>query len=94
MRMHRARSLFVAVLGWLCLSAVMHAQWTPMNPVKNAQQDADGVTLSMGTGTLKIQVCSDSIVHVLYSPTATFPKKTDFVVIKESWPAAKFTMQS
>ena len=37
---------------------------------------------------------SDSIIHVLYSPTATFPKQTQLVVIKDSWPAAKFTMQS
>ncbi len=95
MRMRSGRLLFVAVLGWLCLPvAILQAQWTPLNPVTKVQQDADGATLSMGTGTLKIQVCSDAIVHVLYSPTATFPKKTDFVVIKESWPAAKFTMQS
>ena len=49
---------------------------------------------SMGTGTLKIQVCSDAIIRVLYSPTASFPNRSDFVVIKESWPAAKLSMQS
>ena len=91
MREHRLRSVFVVALGWLCLSAaVVQAQWTPLNPVSKVQQDTDGATFTMGKGTLKIQVCSDAIVHVLYSPTASFPKKTDFVVIKESWPAAKF----
>ena len=65
-----------------------------MNPVRNAQQQPDGVLFTMGTGTLKVQVCSDSVIHVLYSPTATFPKRTDFVVIKETWPAAQWTMQS
>jgi len=65
-----------------------------MNPVKNVQQQSDGIVLSMGTGTLKLQVCSDSVIRVLYSPTAVFPKKTDFVVIEQSWPAAKWTMQS
>jgi alpha-D-xyloside xylohydrolase len=95
MKQQNGRSLFVVALAWLCLStAMVQGQWTPANPVKNVQQDADGATLTMGTGTLKIQVCSDSIIHVLYSPTASFPKKTDFVVIKQSWPAAKFTMQS
>ena len=34
------------------------------------------------------------MIHVLYSPTATFPKRADYVVIKESWPAAQWTMQS
>src|SRR6201987_4729159 len=71
-----------------------YGQWTPMNPVGRCQQEADGVLFTMGTGTLKLQVCSDSIIRVLYSPTATFPKRTDFVVIKDSWPAAKWTMQS
>ena len=74
--------------------ATLNAQWTPMNPVKKVQQEADGVVFSMGTGTLKLQVCSDFVIRVLYSPTAPFPKKTDYVVIKQSWPTAKWTMQS
>jgi len=65
-----------------------------MNPVHTVQQEADSVIFSMGTGTLKIQVCSESVIHVLYSPTAAFPKRTDYVVIKETWPATKWTMQS
>ena len=71
---------------WLSLfsAGVAHAQWTAMNPVKSFQQESDGVTFSMGTGTLKVQVCSDSVIHVLYSPTTTFPKRPDYVVIKSS----------
>jgi alpha-D-xyloside xylohydrolase len=85
--------LFIAVA--INLSIVhLQAQWTPMNPVKKVQQETDGVVFSMGTGTLKLQVCSDSVIRVLYSPTATFPKKTEYVVIKQSWPTAKWTMQS
>ena len=87
---------FVSFLGlFVCLfCAAAQAQWTAMNPVRNVQQQADGVLFTMGTGTLKVQVCSDSVIHVLYSPTATFPKRTDFVVTKETWPAAQWTMQS
>ena len=77
-----------------CYPRLLHAQWTPLNPVRNVQQQADGAVFTMGTGTLKIQVCSDSIIRVLYSPTASFPKRTDPVVIKENWPAAKWRMQS
>ena len=65
-----------------------------MNPVRNVQQQADGAVFTMETGTLKIQVCSDSIIRVLYSPNATFPQRTDYVVIKQNWPAAKWAMQS
>jgi len=84
---------FIAVC-WCLSPRPLHAQWTPMNPVRNVQQQADGAVFTMGTGTLKIQVCSDSIIRVLYSPTASLPKRTDPVVIKENWPAAKWRMQS
>ena len=91
--LHSFLPLFMAVC--CCWSPrPLHAQWTPMNPVRNVQQQADGAVFTMGTGTLKIQVCSDSIIRVLYSPSATFPQRTDYVVIKQNWPAAKWTMQS
>ena len=87
--------VFLLIAVWICISiGHLNAQWTPMNPVKNVQQETDGVVLSMGIGTLKLQVCSDSVIRVLYSPTATFPKKTEYVVVKQSWPGAKWTMQS
>ncbi len=70
----------------LLLSSGARAQWTPMNPVKSVQQEPDGAVFTMGTGTLKIQVCTDSVIHILYSPSASFPKQQDFVVSKDSWP--------
>jgi alpha-D-xyloside xylohydrolase len=84
----------VLVFVFLFGASVAHAQWTAMNPVRKVEQQSDGVLFSMGTGTLKMQVCSESVIHVLYSATATFPKRADYVVIKESWPAAQWTMQS
>jgi alpha-D-xyloside xylohydrolase len=85
---------FLSLFVCLFCAAAAQGQWTAMNPVRNVQQQADGVLFAMGTGTLRVQVCSDSVIHVLYSPTATFPKRTDFVVTKETWPAAQWTMQS
>ena len=75
-----------------CASAA--AQWDPHNPVTAVQQQSDGILLRMGTGTLRIQVCTDSIVHVLYSPTAEFPDRLDYVVIKKSWPAVEWKLQN
>jgi len=86
--------LFLVAISFFVCITVAHAQWAAMNPVKQVQQQPDDVLFSMGTGTLKVQVCSDSVIHILYSPTATFPKRPDFVVTKESWPAAQWTMQS
>jgi len=48
----------------------------------------------MKTGTLKLQVCTDSIVRVRYSATSTFSSLPDHVVTKSDWPPAKWAMQS
>ena len=93
----RLQFFALAMVGlWFSFFSTRYAQaqWAPMNPVQQVQPEADGAVLTMGTGTLKLQVCSDSIIHVLYSPAASFPKRTDFVVIKQSWPSAKFTLDS
>ncbi len=94
---HSPRFFVSSLVGlFVCLfcATAAHAQWTAMNPVRKIQQEPDGVLITMGTGTLKVQVRSDSVIRVLYSPTATFPKRVDYVVTKESWPAAQWTMQS
>jgi len=66
-----------------------------MNPVTAVQQQPDGATFTMKSGILRLQVCSDSIVHVIYALTSSFPPgHPDPVVIKKSWPATKFTMQA
>jgi alpha-D-xyloside xylohydrolase len=84
----------IALLVCLFPATAVQAQWTTMNPVRTIQQQPDGVVFMMGTGTLKVQVCADSVIRVLYSPTGLFPKQVDFVVTKENWPAAPWTMQS
>ena len=88
------RFCLAAFLLFLLVSAAK-AQWKPMNPVVSIQPQADGVLFRMKEGTLRLQVCSDSIIHVLYSPASSFPPaRPDPVVIKTSWPAIKFDMQT
>lgn len=82
----------------LCLLGIIFAaqapgQWAPMNPVVDVQQQPDGVTLTMKQGTVRIQVCSDSIVHVMYSATASFPTRFDPVIIKKNWAAVQWNLQ-
>ena len=84
----------LAFAACLVFSTLADAQWTPMNPVRKVQQETDGLVFSMGSGTLKLQVCSDSIIRVLYSATNSFPPKTDYVVLKQTWPAVKWTTES
>jgi alpha-D-xyloside xylohydrolase len=71
-----------------------NAQWNPENPVKSFQQQPDGVQFTLERGVLKLQVCSDSIVRVIYSPTTTIPDLKNLVVIKNSWTAVKFSVDS
>jgi len=85
-------SVLLCVLTLLAVSA--HAQWAPMNPVTAVKQHPDGVLFAMQTGTLKLQVCTDSIIRVRYSATATFSDRPDYVITKTRWPETKWTMQS
>ena len=39
---------------------------------------------------MKLTVCSDGIIRVMYSPTPTLPAGQDFVVTNHSWPATSF----
>lgn len=95
--MKPAKPLRLFLLGLLllpALSPMAHAQWNPLNPVTAVQQQSDGVLFTMKTGALKLQVCSDAMVRVLYSPASSFPQRQDYVVIKKSWPAVQWTMQA
>jgi alpha-D-xyloside xylohydrolase len=69
------------------------AQWRPRNPVTAVQRQADAVVLTQQTGFLKIQVCSDSIVHVVYSPASSFQEHPNYVVTKTSWSTPQWSMQ-
>jgi alpha-D-xyloside xylohydrolase len=78
----------------LALARDAAAQWIPLNPVSSVQKQDDGVDFTMHSGTLRIQVCSDAIIHVLYSPTASFPNTPQYAVTKTSWARAQWTVQA
>jgi len=88
------RSCLFVVFLFVLLSPAL-AQWTPLNPVVDLHPQADGVIFTMQHGSLRLEVCSDAIIHVLYSPTASFPPAhPDPVVVKTSWPVTRFDMQT
>jgi alpha-D-xyloside xylohydrolase len=90
----RCALIRLSLSAFLGITTAAYAQWTPMNPVTAVQQQTDGVLFTMGTGTLKLRVCSDSVIHVLYSRTSSFSGHPDYVIVKKDWPATKWTMQS
>lgn len=89
LRIHRV-SYVVFLIAFI---SVAQAQWRELNPMTSVQKQADGVLFQMKTGATKLQVCSDSIVRVLYSPTGKFSDAPDYVVTKKDWPSTQWSMQ-
>src|SRR5271163_2710402 len=83
-----------AVLVFMAAASPLQAQWVPLNPVTSVDQQPDGVVLVLQTGFLRFQVCSDSIVRVIYSIEREVPQRADFLVIKKSWLKADFTLHT
>ena len=83
-----------AILIFALFAPAVNAQWNPLNPVTDVQKQADGIQFTRKVGTLRLQVCSDAIIRVLYSPASSFPSRKDYVVIKDSWAPVKWDMQS
>jgi len=80
----------------VCLLAAIGtapAQWIAPNPVQGFDQRPDGVSFTLKSGALRVEVCSDSIVHIVYSPNAAFPASHNFVVTHGAWPQTHFAVQ-
>ncbi len=86
------RSLFAGTASLAALPA--SAQWTPLNPVVDVQRQPAGALIALKTGSLRLQVCTDSIVRVVYSLTPEVAARPDFVVVKTSWPAVAFELET
>jgi alpha-D-xyloside xylohydrolase len=75
--MKTASCLRALVLSGL---AAWTAQAAPI-PVASVHQDADGVTLKMTPGILKLQVFSPGIIRVVYAPGDSLPTSNSLAVI-------------
>jgi len=76
----------------LLFSATLLGQWQPLNPVRGVERRLDGAELRLEKGFLRFQVCTDSIVRVVYTLDRNTPEHPDFLVITKSWPRASFTI--
>lgn len=50
--------------------------------IKDSHPDANGVTFQTSTGKMRVEVCGDSVVHVIASPTAEIPAPKVPIVIQ------------
>ena len=92
----RPGAIFVgALLLLLCVfSTSILAQWNPLNPVTSVKKQVDGVVLTMKSGTLRLLICSDSIVRVTYASGSSIPETPQYAVTKQSWRASQWTLES
>src|SRR5450755_511659 len=91
MRYRFARVLFL--FSALVLPAF--GQWTALTPIASVTQEADGVRAVFQSGAVvKLQVCTDSMIHVVYSPSGAIPKQTEYIVTKDSWAPVAWKMDS
>jgi hypothetical protein len=48
------------------------------------------LTIFLEKGVLRFEVCSDSMIRVLYSPGHEFPQVANYVVVKSDWRSSPF----
>jgi len=92
--MNKSSYRLVFLLGFFALTAVgsARAQWRPLNPVVEVQAQPAGVLIALKMGYLRLQICTPSIVRVLYSLEANPELHADFIVTKTSWPHPDFNL--
>src|SRR5258705_10075566 len=89
------RTGFAGLVTVLMSMSSAFGQWTAVPPVTSVTRDSDGIRATVQSGgVLKLQVCTDSIIHVLYSPNGNFPKRPDYVVTKTSWSPSQWKLES
>src|SRR5919108_4859059 len=83
---------FVALFAGIVLLAVSALAAAADNdlriPVVSVRKDADGITLKMNRGVLKLQVFSSDMIRVWYAPGDTMPASKSLAVIGKPTQAA------
>ena len=69
--MKRTLQTFVLVMS-LTVS-LARPSLAAISPVRSAQRDATGVTLTLASGTLRLEICDDRTIRVAVSPTDKLP---------------------
>src|SRR5205814_8855685 len=85
--------LFLVLAVTLCPQPAV-AQWLPLNHVSEVQLQPNGALFTLQSGYLRLQVDSDSIVHVVYSLEKEVPTRQDFLIKKTSWPKTSFSLHT
>src|SRR5215472_11132267 len=94
MKLRRPLHAFALLLGLSLLQVSSVAQWTAPNPILDFEKQPDGLVVHQKTGTLRFLVYSPVIVRLTYSPTASFKDQPNPAIIRTTWPAVEWSVQS
>lgn len=61
------------VLLFVIASSAVWAANEPQFAIKESHRDSNGVTFRTAAGTMRVEACSDRVVHVVASPTSEIP---------------------
>jgi alpha-D-xyloside xylohydrolase len=57
-------------------------------------QESDGVLFNLpNSAKMKVQVCTDKIIRILYTLQSTIPAPESYIVVKKTWEPTTFTVQ-
>jgi alpha-D-xyloside xylohydrolase len=90
----RAANVLLTLLCTVGFTGIVAAQWNPLNPVRSVTQQAEGVEFVLQSGKLKLQVCSDSIIHVILLPAGPAARIEKLAVVKDTWPPVQWKFES
>jgi alpha-D-xyloside xylohydrolase len=83
-----------ACISTVLLSAAAIAQWNPLNPVVFVKQQTDGAELALQSGTLQIQICSDSVIHIVLLPASPVAAPENLDIVKDKWAPVNWKFSS
>jgi alpha-D-xyloside xylohydrolase len=104
-RLRPAAFVLAACVSTVPLAVSAGAQWNPLNPVVSfvgpnhpvgfyVQRQNDGVLFTLQSGTLRVQVCSDTVIRVVLSPSSPVTAPENLVIVKEEWAPVNWTFTS
>src|SRR5215470_15115797 len=90
--MNPRRAIFLSCALLLCVAPLTAQTPVKSDSVVSYKRTADGVELQTQHGTLQIQLCTESMAHVVFRPPKSEEHSKPWIV-KTAWPAVSFTLK-
>jgi len=82
------------LLLFTLFAGIASAQWIPENPALNFEKLPNGILIHMQTGALRLEVCTESMIHVTYASQWPPPNRPELSIVQQSWSPVPWDVQS